>query len=227
MLIQEDTSLIPEVLTLLSKADKSRGIVTPHVIYFSSSLIVFVGKEGREKKACKMKTGSLRWCSWCSNVWTHMASFKHLPGEWRESGAWQQILTEREIEMFADAWFRSVFIQLLWSLFNDYLVGKFPCKQLLQWGSPCWSPIFCQRIWDCFLTVRRCNFSCCLPLPSLNFSSENNLLTTTHYFTSNLIYLSRSWNSVLCTTECPLRSSPMEQLLCPLVYAIYLPVDVL
>lgn len=79
------------------------------------------------------------------------------------------------------------------------------------------------RVWGCFLTDRRCNFSCCLPLPSLKFSFENHLLTTTHYFISNFIYLPHSWNSVPCTTECPLGSSPKKQLLCTSVYFIFIP----
>lgn len=167
-----------------------------------------------------MGNGGLRRSSWCSRLWVHMATIEPLPREWRDSCTCQLILTEREIKLLA--WFRSVSIQLLWFFFFTLLLAIFDAKSYSGELHPV-GQVSSVRVWGCFLTDRRCNFSCCLPLPSLKFSFENHLLTTTHYFISNFICLPHSWNSVPCTTECPLGSSPKKQLLCALVYSIFIP----
>lgn len=50
---------------------------------------------------------------------------------------------------------------------------------------------------------------------SINFSFENYLLPTTHYFISNFNYLPYRCNCVLYTTECPLSMKPNEAITVP------------
>lgn len=142
-------------------------------LYFKLSLaeFIFLGMGGKaterrkeKRMAWKMRNGILRWCYGRSILWVHMATIKDLPGDHRERGTRQLILIERLIELFDTVWFKSVFILLLWFLFSDCLVGKFPWKQPQWWSSPFWPGVFCQRIWACFLTDRRWNFFCCVPL---------------------------------------------------------------
>lgn len=168
-----------------------------------------------------MRNGGLRWHSSWSREYVHMT--KHnLPGEQGRVALARQFSQKERLSHFLllDLYLCSIscsdsfFLTVLLTSFhaNSHAGNVHPVGQVSS-----------VRVWACLLTVCWCNFCCYHKLPSLKFSFEMYLLITTHYPISNFIYLSHSWKSALCTTECSLGSSPMKKFLCPLAQSIYLP----